>query len=139
VDARYGDFETTSVRDGEIVRGNLNGNRVENAPRRINRYGLTYRYSKFSITWQLSDIGDAFSDASNTVTPNSTATVGLIPAYSVQDLSASFDIKSRYIFKTGINNLTNEMYFTRRAGGYPGPGIMPGEGRTLYFTFGLKL
>lgn len=139
VDARYGDFATTTVRDGEIVRGNLKGNRVENAPRKINRYGATYRYNRFSVTWQLSDIGDAFSDASNTVLPNAAATVGLIPAYQVQDISASTDIKNRYIFKAGINNLTNEMYFTRRAGGYPGPGIMPGEGRTVYFTFGLKL
>ncbi|EKB51175.1 TonB-dependent receptor [Cecembia lonarensis] len=139
IDARYGDFATTTVRDGEIVQGNLQGNRVENAARRINRYGVTYRYNRFSTTWQLSDIGDAFADASNTVTPNAAATVGLIPAYQVQDLSASMDINRRYIFRAGINNLTNEMYFTRRAGGYPGPGIMPGDGRTFYFTFGLKL
>lgn len=139
VDARYGDFATTTVRNGAILQGNLEGNRVENAPRKINRYGITYRYDRFSLTWQLSDIGDAFSDASNTVTPNATATVGLIPAYQVQDISASTDIKNRYIFKAGINNLTNAMYFTRRAGGYPGPGIMPAEGRTIYFTLGLKL
>lgn len=139
VEARYGDFGTTSFREGIIVEGNLKGNRVENAPKKINRYGATYRYDRFSVTWQLSDIGDAFSDASNTVLPNAAATVGLIPAYQVQDLSASTDIKRRYIFKAGINNLTNAMYFTRRAGGYPGPGIMPGEGRTFYFTFGLKL
>lgn len=139
VEARYGDFGTTSVREGIIVEGNLRGNRVENAPKKINRYGATYRYDRFSVTWQLSDIGEAFSDASNTVLPNAAATVGLIPAYQVQDLSASTDIKRRYIFKAGINNLTNAMYFTRRAGGYPGPGIMPGEGRTFYFTFGLKL
>ncbi|ERM80530.1 TonB-denpendent receptor [Rhodonellum psychrophilum GCM71 = DSM 17998] len=139
VDARYGDFATTSVREGVILEGNLKGNRVENAPRKINRYGATYRYDRFSVTWQLSDIGDAFSDASNTVLPNAAATVGLIPAYQVQDLSASTDIRRRYIFRAGINNLTNSVYFTRRAGGYPGPGIMPGDGRTFYFTFGLKL
>jgi Fe(3+) dicitrate transport protein len=139
VDARYGDFANTSVREGVVVEGNLKGNRVENAPRKINRYGVTYRYNRFSVTWQLSDVGDAFSDASNTVAPNAASTVGLIPAYRVQDISASTDIKSKYILKAGINNLTNEMYFTRRAGGYPGPGIMPGEGRTIYFTFGLKL
>jgi Fe(3+) dicitrate transport protein len=139
VDARYGDFGTTSVREGVILEGNLKGNQVENAPRKINRYGATYRYDRFSVTWQLSDIGDAFSDASNTVLPNAAATVGLIPAYQVQDLSASTDIKRRYIFRAGINNLTNAVYFTRRAGGYPGPGIMPGDGRTFYFTFGLKL
>jgi Fe(3+) dicitrate transport protein len=139
VDARYGDFVTTTVADGQIVQGNLKGNRVENAPRKINRYGVTYRYSKFSLTWQLSDIGETFADASNTVTPNAAATVGVIPSYQVQDLSASADIARRYMLRAGINNLTNQMYFTRRAGGYPGPGIMPADGRTFYITFGLKL
>lgn len=139
VDAVYGDFATTTLVNGEIRQGNLKGNRVENAPRKINRYGVTYRYSNFSITWQFSDIGDAFADASNTVAPNAAATVGLIPAYQVQDLSASTMFAKRYVLRAGINNLTDERYFTRRAGGYPGPGLMPADGRTFYITFGLKL
>lgn len=139
VDARYGDFATTTVSNGVITEGNIKGNRVENAPRKINRYGLTYQYKNFSATWQLSDIGEAYADASNTVEPNAAATVGLIPAYQVQDLSGSATFAKRYILKAGINNLTNEMYFTRRAGGYPGPGIMPADGRTFYVTVGLKL
>jgi Fe(3+) dicitrate transport protein len=139
IDATYQDFATATVNNGQLVEGNLKGNRVENAPRKINRYGVTYRYSKFSVTWQLSDIGEAYADASNTVTPNAAATVGLIPAYKVQDLSASADIAKRYLLRAGINNLTDQMYFTRRAGGYPGPGIMPADGRMFYFTFGFKL
>ncbi|MHA7130150.1 TonB-dependent receptor domain-containing protein [Algoriphagus namhaensis] len=138
INAEYTDFERTSVVNGEIVSSNLAGNRVENAPEKINRYGATYRYKDFSLTWQLSDIGDAFADASNSVEPNAAATTGLIPAYQVQDLSASYTFKKRYTLKSGVNNLTDEAYFTRRAGGYPGPGIMPADGRTFYFTFGLK-
>ncbi len=38
----------------------------------------------------------------------------------------------------GINNLTDERYFTRRAGGYPGPGILPADGRTFYVSAGIK-
>lgn len=138
VNAEYQDFERTSVSNGEVVVSNLAGNRVENAPEKINRYGATYRYKDFSMTWQLSDIGEAFADASNSVEPNAGATTGLIPAYSVQDLSAAYTLKKKYSFKTGVNNLTDAAYFTRRAGGYPGPGIMPADGRTFYFTFGLK-
>jgi Fe(3+) dicitrate transport protein len=41
--------------------------------------------------------------------------------------------------RTGINNLLSEEYATRRAGGYPGPGIIPGEGRTFYISIGAKL
>lgn len=139
VDARYRDFPVTTVREGAIIEGNLNGNRVENAPRRINRYGVTYRYNKYSVTWQLSDIGDAFADASNTIEPNAAATIGLIPAYKVQDISGSATFGRNFILRAGINNIFNEMYFTRRAGGYPGPGIMPADGRTFFITAGIKL
>lgn len=138
VDATYQDFLTTSLVNGQLVESNLKGNQVENAPRKINRYGATYRFRTFSMTWQLSDIGETFADASNTVTPNAAATTGLIPSYKVQDLSASYTFKKRYTLKAGINNLTDERYFTRRAGGYPGPGLMPADGRTFYTTFGLR-
>jgi Fe(3+) dicitrate transport protein len=138
VHAEYQDFERTTVSNGEIVVSNLAGNRVENAPRKINRYGATYRYKDFSMTWQLSDIGETFSDATNSVEPNAAATSGLIPAYVVQDLSAGYTHKKKYTLKSGVNNLADEAYFTRRAGGYPGPGIMPAEGRTFYMSFGVK-
>ena len=138
VDATYWDFEVTTVSNGQIQMRNLEGNRVENAPRKINRFGATYTYDKFSMTWQLSDIGEAFSDASNTVAPNAAATVGLIPAYRVQDLSASWNFWKQHSLKAGVNNLTDARYFTRRAGGYPGPGIMPADGRTFYLTAALK-
>jgi Fe(3+) dicitrate transport protein len=139
VNAEYQDFERTTVSDGEIVISNLAGNQVENAPRKINRYGATYRFKDFSMTWQLSDIGEAFADATNSVEPNAAATSGLIPSYRVQDLSAGYTYKKKYSIKSGVNNLTNASYFTRRAGGYPGPGIMPADGRTFYLTFGVKI
>jgi Fe(3+) dicitrate transport protein len=139
VNAEYQNFERTSISNGEIVASNLAGNRVENAPRKINRYGVTYRIKDFSMTWQLSDIGDAFSDATNSVLPNAAATSGLVPGYTVQDLSASYTLKKKYTLKTGVNNMTDAAYFTRRAGGYPGPGIMPADGRTFYVTFGVKI
>ena len=138
VDATYGDFEVTSVSNGQIQTRNLEGNQVENAPRKINRFGATYSYNRFSMTWQLSDIEEAYSDASNTVAPNVAATVGLIPAYRVQDLSASWNFWKQHSIKAGVNNLTDARYFTRRAGGYPGPGIMPADGRTFYLTAALK-
>jgi Fe(3+) dicitrate transport protein len=138
INAAYQDFERTSISNGEIVVSNLAGNQVENAPRKINRYGATYRYKDFSMTWQLSDIAETFSDASNSVEPNAAATSGLIPAYVVQDLSAGYTYKKKYSLKSGVNNLADAAYFTRRAGGYPGPGIMPAEGRTFYMSFGVK-
>ncbi|MCA0364827.1 MAG: TonB-dependent receptor [Bacteroidetes bacterium] len=138
IDATYKDFKTTSVVNGQIVEGNLSGKKVENAPGKINRFGATYYKKGFSITWQLSDIGKAYADASNTEVANAAATTGVIPAYTVQDLSASLKFAKHYNIKGGINNLTDERYFTRRAGGYPGPGILPADGRTFYLSAGIK-
>ena len=138
IDATYRNFKTTSVVNGQIVEGNLSGKRVENAPNKINRFGATYNKKGFSLTWQLSDIGKAYADASNTEVANVAATTGVIPGYTVQDLSASFKFLKHYNIKAGINNLTDERYFTRRAGGYPGPGILPADGRTFYVSAGIK-
>jgi Fe(3+) dicitrate transport protein len=54
------------------------------------------------------------------------------------------DFSSRYTYRwftleTGVNNLLNEMYFTRRAAGYPGPGILPSDGRNFYVTLQAKI
>jgi len=38
-----------------------------------------------------------------------------------------------------LGNLTDEKYFTRRATGYPGPGILPSDGRSLLLSFGAKI
>lgn len=138
INAQYQDFKTTTVNNGQIIEGNLAGKYVENAPRKINRFGVTYMFDKVSVTWQLSAIGKAYADASNTSTANAAATIGLIPGYQVQDLSASFKFMKNYNLKAGINNLGNVTYFTRRAGGYPGPGIMPADGRTYYISAGVK-
>jgi len=72
------------------------------------------------------------------VNPTANATAGLIPSYTITDLSATYRVE-KYTFKGGINNLSNEKYFTRRSGGYPGPGLMPSDARSFYLSLGMKL
>src|SRR5205814_4497889 len=36
----------------------------------------------------------------------------------------------------GVNNLADRKYFTKRTTEYPGPGIIPAMGRSLYLSFG---
>jgi Fe(3+) dicitrate transport protein len=103
------------------------------------RSGLTLKYKGLISTLQYNYVGDVFTDAINTVDPNSTSTTGKLPAYSLLDLNISYQLKELYQFRAGINNLTDAVYATRRAGGYPGPGILPGTGRTFYLTVGLRL
>ena len=78
-----------------------------------------------------------FSDASNAVL-TATAVEGLIPSYQIVDLSLSYDRKFWGLQFT-VNNALNESYFTRRAESYPGPGIIPADGRAFYLTLQFKL
>ncbi|TAJ45975.1 MAG: TonB-dependent receptor [Chitinophagaceae bacterium] len=112
------------------------GKQVENAPKNILRLGITAGYKAFLLTGQVSYSSETFSDANNTVTPTANAQNGLIPAYTVTDLTASYKFSKSLSVKTGLNNLFDTHYFTRRAGGYPGPGVLPGDGRTFFISVG---
>ncbi|MEQ9374655.1 MAG: TonB-dependent receptor [Imperialibacter sp.] len=118
----------------------IEGNQVELVPRVSYRTGLTYRGGPLQLSVQYTYLSQQFSDASNadSTPPVPTAVEGIIPAYFVADFSARYALSKIY-FESGINNLTNNMYFTRRAAGYPGPGIIPSDGRSFYFSVGIKL
>jgi Fe(3+) dicitrate transport protein len=88
---------------------------------------------------QYSHVSDAFSDANNTTTPSANGVNGLIPAYSIVDISGTCKFIKMFYLKAGINNILNEKYFTRRASGYPGPGILAAEPRNFFLTVGVKL
>ncbi len=122
IDARYINTQETAIRNKQ----------VEFVPPMLLRTGLSFGNSKFNVTWQYSHVSKQYSDATNAeFTP--TAVDGAVPAYQVMDLSASYQWKWLGIFGS-INNLANAKYFTRRADGYPGPGIIPSDPRGYYLT-----
>ncbi len=114
------------------------GKTVENAPKNILRTGISAGYKSFLVTGQVSYVSEAFSDANNTATPTANGQNGLIPSYTVADLTATYKFSKNLNIKAGINNLLDERYFTRRAGGYPGPGALPADGRTFFVSLGAK-
>lgn len=114
------------------------GKRVENAPMNIFRGGITTEYKSFMFTAQLSYVDDAYSDANNTETPSANGNNGLIPSYTIIDLTAVYKINKSLTLKAGVNNLADTNYFTRRAGGYPGPGALPADGRTMFLSLGAR-
>lgn len=115
----------------------INGRKVELVPSVNYKAGITFQHKKCLVTLQGSYTSRQFSDASNAeLTP--TAVEGVIPAYFVMDFSSRYTHKWLTL-EAGVNNLLNEMYFTRRAAGYPGPGILPSDGRNFYFTLQAKL
>jgi Fe(3+) dicitrate transport protein len=123
-------FQSTGFTDARYTSGSLSGNRVELAPRWNARYGATYARSAFSMTLSHTHMSSIFTNASNTVT-SVDGTQGLNPAFRVWDLAGTYRFR-RYQFRAGVNNLTDNYYFTRRATGYPGPGIIPADGRTVF-------
>jgi Fe(3+) dicitrate transport protein len=139
-DAQYLDFLTTTATGTapniNITQTNLAGNHIEYAPRQIHNAGITFSCPHFSATAQLRSSSSIFSDASNTETANSTGTTGKINGYQVADLTAKYTLHQKYTLKAGINNITDATYATRRAGGYPGPGLIPSDGRTFFIGIG---
>jgi Fe(3+) dicitrate transport protein len=130
IDSRYIDFVTTET--------NLAGNQVENAPRYIHNFGMSWGNNNFSATVQYKMSGRIFTDANNTVTPSANGQTGILDGYNIVDFSSEYKFMKNFNVRSGINNLLNKDYATRRSGGYPGPGILPGEGRTFYISIGAK-
>ncbi len=136
----FGSYGYTDAKySGDHKDANTKGKKVENAPAHIFRGGITGGYKGFLVTAQISRVGETFSDANNTVAASANGNTGLIPSYTVTDLTATYKFSKGLNLKAGINNLFDERYFTRRAGGYPGPGALPADGRTFFISVGAKL
>ena len=127
-------FTNFSLLKGKYTSGLsfFKNNEVELIPPLSIKAGGTFGWKKFKASYQYAYTGQHFSDASNAEFVVN-ATRGIIPAYHVQDLSCSYTF-NRFKFQFGINNLSDERYFTRRAAAYPGPGIIPADGRSIYGT-----
>lgn len=115
----------------------LAGNRVEGVPDWIDRAGLTLRSGTLKVLLQYSNTSMDYSDALNTVYI-STGVAGIVPAYHVWDASGEWSFLGHYRLSAGVNNFADAQYFTRRINMYPGPGILPADGRTFYVSLGLK-
>lgn len=116
----------------------LAGNRAEGTPEWIERGGLQLFYRSFNSSIQYSYVGSGFSDANNTAS-NPTGATGIVPAYHVWDWSLSWHFLRNYHLSGGINNVADAKYFTRRINMYPGPGILPADGRSFYVSMGVKI
>jgi len=132
-------FTNFSALHGRYLTGQRQfvGNAVELIPPFSIKAGFTFGYKDFRASYQFTHVQEHYSDATN-ATFVVDATRGLIPTYNVMDASVSYEL-GRFRFQTGVNNLTDAAYFTRRATGYPGPGIIPADGRSFYGTVRVRL
>ena len=134
-------FINTALIDSKYIKSKENGvvgKKVEFVPNINLKTGMKYGFENLIINVQYSYISRQFTDSSNSIKGNISGIVGEIPKYSLTDISLSYLLK-RIRLEYGINNLTNTFYFTRRATGYPGPGIIPSPPRNMYLTIQIKI
>lgn len=114
------------------------GNKVEFVPQINWKSGLRLGYKNLKASFQYTYLSEQYTDATNATDGGVSAVIGIIPEYAVMDLSVSYQFK-KFSVETSVNNLANRMYFTRRATGYPGPGILPSDGRSYFLTLQVKI
>jgi Fe(3+) dicitrate transport protein len=135
MDARY---RVATIRSGnENV--NIGGNKAESVPAWISRNGFTVKYTIFSFSALYSYTAESFADPLNTVTPNASGSIGLVPAYQILDLNFAVRLSEKIKLQLNANNILDEQYFTKRPQFYPGPGIWPSDGRTFSGTVTIKI
>ena len=141
-------YTAVSATQAKYVRGTVStggtnvsvvGNTVESAPRWIVRGGLSAATSTATATAQLSHVSQTFADALNTVTPNATGAVGIVPGYTLLDLSGGWSTSHWLRVTGGVSNALNKQYFTKRPQFYPGPGVWPSDGRSVYLSLDVKV
>ena len=115
----------------------VEGRAVEYVPPATLRAGLATRRGPWAGQALLTHVAEHFSDATNALQV-ADATRGTIPTYTVVDANVSYTHRWLRV-QLGANNLADARYFTRRALGYPGPGIIPAEARTLYVSARVSL
>ena len=116
----------------------VEGNQVEFVPRKNLKTGLKLDYKNFKSTLQYSYMSEQFTDATNSIESDLSGVIGILPKYDVLDLSFSY-LFNKIKFEFGINNILDNYYFTNRATGYPGPGIIPSPNRNCYITIQYKI
>jgi Fe(3+) dicitrate transport protein len=134
----FGNFAFIKSKYNKSALDDIEGRDVEFVPVVNLKSGIRVGYKKLKGSLQYSYLSKQFSDARNNQDVDQTAVFGVIPSYYVMDFSLSYEFK-KFRVEGSINNLSDNMYFTRRATGYPGPGIIPSDGRSFFLTLQVRL
>ncbi len=135
-------YINTAITNSEYTasrQNNVEGNKVEFIPTVNLKTGLKFGYKNLLGSIQYTYLSEQFTDASNAKANFSSQSgiIGEIPSYDILDVSLSYTYR-KWKLETGVNNILDNSYFTRRATGYPGPGIIPAEPLTWYTTLQFK-
>ncbi|MBP2832294.1 TonB-dependent receptor [Aquimarina sp. U1-2] len=137
-------FSNLALTTSEYTSGigeSIDGNEVEFIPEVNFKAGMSFGYKNFLTAVQYTYLSEQFTDATNSPydPENADRVDGAIPSYDILDVSASYTFSKHIKLEVGVNNVLDKNYFTRRATGYPGPGIIPSAPRNWYTTLQFKL
>lgn len=122
---------------------NVAGKELEFVPRYNLKSGLNFGYKDLVVGLLWTYVSSQFTDVENSSAAlagdQKSGLIGPIPSYHLIDVSAKWRLNSLLHLEAGINNLADSKYFTQRATGYPGPGIIPSYGRNYYLTLSFNL
>ena len=90
----------------------ITGNSLEFVPKNIFRTGSTLGYKSIFLTFNFSYVSSQFTDATNSIDSNLSGVVGLIPNYSVMDISICKNF-GKFKILYALNNVLDNYYFTR--------------------------
>lgn len=143
-DLKFTVFANTAFTKSDYINSDISGvegNEVEFVPLLNLKTGFSFGYKNLMGSLQYTYVSKQFTDASNALqnpNDNQSGIRGEIPDYDILDISLSYSYKN-FKVESGINNVLDSWYFTRRATGYPGPGIIPSPPRTFYLTLEFKI
>lgn len=120
------DTNATWVPTSEFKTGDNAGNRLPYAPKIIANVALNYQLEQLTAAVSAHHRGEQYGDAANTVALPTNAAGGiwggLLPAYTVLDLTAQYKFGQHVTVFGAVKNLTDKRYITGlRQGIYVGP------------------
>ncbi len=134
-------YNNANYLNGKVGTVDLTRKILEDVPQFVSRSGIHCTVKNISATLYYSITGASWSDANNTVATKTNPSVGYVPSYNIMDFALGYKFLDKYNIRVGVNNLTDNKYFTRRTETlvYLGKGVLPGDGRSVYVTLGAKL
>lgn len=120
------DTNATWVPTSEFKTGENQGNRLPYAPKIIANVALNYQLEQLSAALTAHYRGEQYGDASNRedIPANAAGGIwgGLMPSYTVLDLTAQYKLDNGFSVFGAVKNLTDKRYITGlRQGIYVGP------------------
>lgn len=134
--ARFTNSQTVYDEEGEEILPTASfadGNRLPYAPRQMGTIAVGIQSPDRTLEARLAVnyTGEQYVDAANTIAPSDNGMEGLIPAYSLFNLSINYHINARLQWYMSGQNLTNKEYLASRVDGMV-------AGRKRQFVTGLS-